>query len=220
MVIVWCNRGVNASDGSLIAELTGVTRSFGAHRVLDGVDLRVVGGERVGLAGPNGSGKTTLLRCIAGTLGLTAGSIRVGGHAAGSILARQVTGACLAHERSFYERLSGRENLRIFARLRTRPDRAERDVDAVLDELELHTLAAGEVRTLSSGMRAQLGLARALLGEPALVLLDETTRSLDDSARERLWSAVDRRSGTGVVLASHRREDLERCTRVIHLDAT
>jgi ABC-type multidrug transport system ATPase subunit len=204
----------------LVAELTGVSRRFGARVVLDGFDLRIAAGERVGVAGPNGAGKTTLLRCLAGTLGLSAGEIRVAGNPVGSLAARRATGVSLAHERSFYERLSARENLRIFARLRARPKAAERAVDGVLDELELAPLGPSAAGELSAGQQAQFGLARALLGDPVLILLDETTRSLDDDARERLWSALERRPHAGAMIASHRHEDLDRCTRVIRLRAT
>ena len=178
--------------------------------------LRAEPGDRVALYGPNGSGKTTVLRCIAGTLTPNGGRVRITDHDAGTMGARRLLGASLAQERSFYFRLSGHANLLFFARLRHARERdAVRDVQELEDELELHDIAAERVDRCSSGMVQQLALARALLGTPSLLLLDEPTRSLDRDARARIWDAIDRRPQTAVVLASHLDEDLERCgTRI------
>jgi len=196
-------------------------RSFGERRVLDGLSLSARPGERVALRGPNGSGKTTILRCVLGTLMPTAGTVTVGGHPAGSLAARELVGASLSQERSFYLRLPGRENLVFFARLRglSRRD-ALRDVEAVVEELELGEIAAQRGDRCSSGMLQQLALARALLGNPPVLLLDEPTRSLDTEARRRLWAALDRRPDAAVVIATHLDEDLAHVTEVVDLGAT
>lgn len=199
-----------------MVELDGVARSFGDRRVIENLSAVIPPGERVALVGPNGSGKTTVLRCIAGTLLPTTGRVQVAGEPAGSLSARRLTGASLAQERSFYLRLTGRANLLFFARLRhgNEPDAAS-DVDGLVDELDIAHIAAERVDRCSSGMVQQLAFARSLLGRPSLVLLDEPTRSLDRAARGRLWSALDRRPGTAVVIATHLDEDLERCgTRI------
>ena len=81
------------------------------------------------------------------------------------------------------------------------------------EELELREIAAESVNRASSGMIQQVALARALLGDPALVLLDEPTRSLDADARERLWQALEGRKRTSVVMATHLDEDVKRCGR-------
>jgi ABC-type multidrug transport system ATPase subunit len=109
-----------------VLAIDDVTRRFGERVVLSGLSLAVGSGERVALRGPNGVGKTTLLRCIAGTLEVTSGSIRVGGHPAGSLAARRSIGISLSQERSFYMRLSGAENLRLFAGVRGLSRRAAR----------------------------------------------------------------------------------------------
>ena len=196
--------------------IDGLRRSFKEREVVRSLTLSVEPGERIALYGPNGSGKTTVLRCVAGTLTPSGGSVRIAGHEAGSLPARRIVGASMSQERSFYLRLTGHDNLLFFARLRHPRERdAVRDVAAVEDELELHEIAAERVDQCSTGMVQQLALARALLGAPSLLLLDEPTRSLDRDARGRIWSALDRRPAAAVLLASHLDEDVDRCgTRV------
>jgi ABC-type multidrug transport system ATPase subunit len=200
-----------AANGSILS-IQGLNRRFGEREVVHSLHLEVERGQRVALGGPNGSGKTTVLRCIAGTLLPTAGSVKVGGHRAGELEARRLIGASLSQERSFYLRLSGRTNLLFFARLRYDSEReAARRVGALEEELEIRDIARQRVDRCSSGMVQQLALARALLGEPALLLLDEPTKSLDVDARARLWGALDRRRETAVLFASHLDEDLQHC---------
>jgi ABC-type multidrug transport system ATPase subunit len=189
-----------------------VSRRFGAHEVLRSVDLALEAGERLALLGPNGSGKTTLLRCVAGTLLPTSGRVVVGGYQAGTIEARRLLGASLSQERSFYQRLSGYANLVFFARVR-RVDKGspEATVEALVEELELDAIAAERVDRCSTGMIQQLALARALVGEPELLLLDEPTRSLDEAAVQRLWAALDRRPRLALVVATHTDTDISRC---------
>jgi ABC-type multidrug transport system ATPase subunit len=199
------------SNGSILS-IRGLNRRFGQREVVHSLDLEVAQGQRVALGGPNGSGKTTVLRCVAGTLTPTAGKIEVAGHPAGDLQARRLVGASLSQERSFYLRLSGRANLLFFARLRYEAEReAARRVDALEEELEIREIARQRVDRCSSGMIQQLALARALLGEPPLLLLDEPTKSLDVDARGRLWAALDRRPDTAVLFASHLDEDLDHC---------
>ncbi len=193
-------------------------RAFGSRVVVDDLSFELAQGDRVALWGPNGSGKTTVLRCLAGTITPTSGEAKIQGHLAGSIAARNLIGVSLSQERSFYMRLSGRANLLFFARLRGagKAD-AERSVRSLEDELELAEILRERADRCSTGMLQQLGFARALLGEPALLVLDEPTRSLDEKAVERLWSAVERRPETAVLLATHRKEDLDRCASRIDL---
>lgn len=204
-----------------LVEIDGLTRAFGGRVVVRDLDLRVAAGDRVGLVGPNGSGKTTVIRCVAGTLSPTSGRIVVAGRPAGSMEARRAVGVSLSQERSFYLRLSGRENLLFFARLRIRGRRAAAAaVAALVEELELSSFVDRPADEYSTGMGQQLAFARALLGSPRLLLLDEPTRSLDVDAVGRLWRAIDRRPGLAVVVATHSGPDLERCPRTVDLGAS
>jgi ABC-2 type transport system ATP-binding protein len=204
------------SEGVL--EVVGLDRRFGDREVLRDLHVRLGAGERLAVTGPNGSGKTTLLRCISGSLTPSAGRVEVCGHEAGSLAARRRVGISLSQERSFYLRLSGRNNLLFFARLRVRSERRARyAVEALIEEFELAAIAAERMDHCSTGMVQQLALARALLGDPALLVLDEPTRSLDPEAVGRMWSGLDRRPETAVLIATHRSEDVDRCGREIGL---
>jgi ABC-type multidrug transport system ATPase subunit len=203
-----------------ILEIEQLRRRFGDHDVLRGIDLSLGPGERLALTGPNGSGKTTLLRCASGTLMPTTGHAKVCGEEAGSMAARRRVGTSLSQERSFYLRLTGRENLMFFSRLRhDRERQARRNVEAIVEELELEQIAAERAGRCSTGMVQQLSFARALLGDPSLLLLDEPTRSLDATATARLWAALERRQRMAVLIATHRSDDLERCDRQLDLAA-
>ncbi len=206
-------------------EISELTRSFRKplsleqRRVLGPMDLEVAQGQRVALTGPNGSGKSTLLRCIAGTVAPSSGSITVGGHPAGSRQARRLVGVSFSAERSFYLRLSGMQNLMAFARLRDAGGGARAMVQQIVAEMEIEHIAARRVDRCSTGMVQQLAVARALLGDPPVVLLDEPTRSLDDDAIARLWRAIDARPSATVLIATHRSEDVGRCGRNVAFSA-
>src|SRR4051812_36445655 len=207
--------------GRPILTVRGLSRSFGLREVLRSFDLTIGAGDKVALCGPNGSGKTTLLRCVGGTLTPSAGRVQIDGHETGSPEARRLIGASSSQERSFYLRLSGRENLFFFARMRGyRATQAKSRVEGLREELELQDILAQRVDRCSTGMIQQLAFARALIGDPVLLVLDEPTRSLDDAAVDRLWGALERRPRTALLIATHNHDDIERCDRRIDLALT
>jgi len=200
----------------MILQARDAARRFGDQHVFSGLDLDVAAGQHLLLSGANGSGKSTLLRCLAGTLALSSGSVMVDGLPAGSRRARARIGLCLRPEQAFQLRLSGHDNLLFAARLRLPRRLVGEAVDAIEDELGITHFAGERVQRYSSGMRALVACARAMIGGPSLLLLDEPTRSLDAAARRRLWTALHRRS-VACVLASHRGSDRDHCDRVLEL---
>lgn len=199
-----------------LLDVDDLHRRFGDHEVVSGLDVWLRPGERVAFVGPNGSGKSTALRCVAGVLEPSAGTVRVGGHRSGSRRARELTGVSLSQERSFYLRISGRDNLVFFARLRgySRRD-AGRAVDSLAEEMEIGDFMLQRADEYSTGMILQVAFVRALLGDPPLLVLDEPTRSLDKDAVKRLWAALDRRIETALVMATHMEDDVARCGRSV-----
>jgi ABC-2 type transport system ATP-binding protein len=175
---------------------------------LNDVSFCAAGGEVVALLGPNGSGKTSTLKLISTMLLADGGAVRVGGFEArrdGSRVRRQV-GIAVAAERSFFPRLSARENLDFFGALDEVPrgERAGR-IEEVLRDTGLEEQADTLVMKFSSGMYQRLGLARALVKRPRVLLLDEPTRSLDAAGTAHFWITVRAlaRRNTAVFLATH-----------------
>ncbi|MHB8416699.1 MAG: ATP-binding cassette domain-containing protein [Myxococcales bacterium] len=189
---------------------------------LAGVDLSGEAGERIALLGPNGSGKSTLLRLLAGLLSPDVGSVRVLGDApARSAAARAAVGLCTGDERSLLLRLSPRENLRFFGALYGLGGKdLARRIEAVAEEL---ALALDEpAYRLSSGNRARLLVARALLHRPRLLLVDEGTHAVDPDAaghlRDRLRARTE--AGACLVLVTHNLEEARAlATRMVKLAA-
>lgn len=187
---------------------------------LRGLSLEVGRGEVLGLLGPNGSGKSTTLKLISSMLLPDKGRVVVNGadtRTQGQA-ARRMVGFALASERSFFPRLTARENLDFFAAMEDIPRRECRArAESTLGEVGLDDAAQKQAMKLSSGMYQRLGIARALLKKPAVLLLDEPTRSLDPVASSSLWMQVRKLSSTGitVVLATHNFEEaVALCDRV------
>lgn len=177
-------------------------------RALQGFSLEVFRGEVLALLGPNGSGKTTTLKLVSTMLLPDVGRVLVNGHDTqlDSHSVRTQVGFALAGERSFFPRLTVRENLEFFAALEDVPrrERAER-VNSVLRNLDLLGAAEKQAMKLSSGMYQRLGIARALIKRPSVLLLDEPGRSLDPTAAANLCSSIRQIAGSGVtvVMATH-----------------
>jgi ABC-type multidrug transport system ATPase subunit len=184
--------------------LTDVSRHFGRRRALSKVSMTLQAGDIVGLLGPNGAGKSTLIGILATLVAATGGEVRYGPYrsrAGGAALRYRI--GLLAHELHLYAELTARQNLAFFAALYgLQPDAV---VDAALSRAALTDRADDQVLSFSRGMRQRLGLERALLHRPRLVLLDEPFTGLDDrsvgAVTERLRQLA--REGCIVLVATH-----------------
>jgi ABC-2 type transport system ATP-binding protein len=180
----------------------------GQTRALNEISLRAPKGKILVLLGPNGSGKTTLLKLIATVLLPDSGRVLVEGadtrDEPGRV--RGHVGFAIAAERSFFPRLSARENLDFFATLDNVPRHSRpREVERVLDCVGLLEQADILVMKFSSGMYQRLGMARALIKNPSLILLDEPTRSVDPGSAAHCWELVHElpNLGSTVIIATH-----------------
>lgn len=190
-----------------------LTRSFAGKTVLAGGDLEVRPGTVAVLEGPNGAGKTTLLRIFATLVRPDGGEVRVDGYdvVRDGARVRERIGAAFVNERSLYWRLSGRENLALFARMRGLRKRAARaQVDALLEELELVDIARKWVADLSAGQRQRLIIARAGLGSPSCMLIDEPLRGLDDAGIDTMLSFLRAQAlrGAAVLVVAPKLDEL------------
>jgi ABC-2 type transport system ATP-binding protein len=203
-----------------------VSKRFRSVQALAGVSFDVGRGEVVSLLGPNGAGKSTLLRILGTTILPDSGTVTVAGHdvlhdAAG---ARRSLGVMIGDERSHYWRLSGRRNLVFFAALAgmSRREAAAR-TQQLLEEVRLTEAADRRVGEYSSGMRARLALARALLADPPLLLLDEPTRNLDPLSASHFRQSTSRlahEGRAGILFATHNlHEAVAISTRILVLSA-
>ena len=194
--------------------LQGVVKTFGETRAVDGLDLDVPAGTCLGLLGPNGAGKSTTMRMLTGQAIPDAGTIQVLGYDVPreSKQARARMGVVPQRE-NLDEELTCRQNLTVWATL-LRVPRRSRDaaVASALEAAQLVDRADSKVSTLSGGMRRRLLIARALVHDPALVLLDEPTVGLDPQVRGDIWTLIDRlrSQGVTVLMSTHYIEEAER----------
>jgi lipooligosaccharide transport system ATP-binding protein len=194
--------------------LSGVVKRYGPITAVDGLDLDVEAGTCLGLLGPNGAGKSTTMRMLTAQSIPDAGEITVLGFRipAESKHARALMGVVPQIDNLDTE-LTARQNLSVFARLYRVPaaDRVAA-VGRALARAQLTERADTPVSGLSGGMRRRLLIARGLVHEPRLVLLDEPTVGLDPQVRQELWSLIDalRAAGTTVLMSTHYIEEAER----------
>jgi ABC-2 type transport system ATP-binding protein len=200
-------------DGAAAIDVRGLQRRFGSRTAIAGIDLTVRPGEIHALLGPNGAGKTTLLRTLAGLVEPSAGTVRVAGADAskGPRALHGKVGFVPSSDRSAYQRISGVENLAFFARLhgmRKKPAYAR--ARAVLADVGLAERGDDPVNAWSHGMQQRLSVARALLTDPPVLLIDEATHDLDPEAaavvRELVAGRAER--GTTVLWATQRLDEL------------
>ena len=204
-----------------VVEARGLTKIFGTRRAVDAVDFEVGRGEAFGLLGPNGAGKSTTMRMIACRTPPTAGELRVENldvRARGRDI-RALIGV-VPQENNLDPDIGVRQNLLVYARYFRLPrPLAERRSDELLAFVGLAARPDARVNELSGGMKRRLMIARALLHEPRLLVLDEPTTGLDPHVRQEIWQRLEelrRLSGLTILLSTHYMEEAERlCDRLV-----
>jgi lipooligosaccharide transport system ATP-binding protein len=201
----------------------GLTKRFGSFEAVKGIDVEVSRGETFGFLGPNGAGKSSTMRMIAAVSPPSGGELRVLGldPAQDGPAIRARLGVC-PQEDTLDTELSIRENLLIYGRYFALP---RREVAARADELlgffQLTERKDDKVENLSGGMKRRLTIARSLINEPDLLLLDEPTTGLDPQARHTLWEKLFRlkQQGVTLVLTTHYMDEAEQlCDRLVVMD--
>jgi lipooligosaccharide transport system ATP-binding protein len=213
--------------GDLLVEARGLTKTYGSSanpfRAVDGIDFTVRAGEAFGFLGPNGAGKSTTMRMIGTVSQATAGELAVFG------LDPAVSGAeirarlgVVSQEDTLDLELSVTENLVVYGRYFDLPMRVLRQrAGELLEFVQLTDRADDLVEPLSGGMKRRLMIARALINEPDLLLLDEPTTGLDPQARHLVWDRLHRlkHSGVSLVLTTHYMDEAEQlCDRLVVMD--
>ena len=209
--------------GTALIEARRLTKRFGDRVAVDGIDVTVGRGEAFGFLGPNGAGKTSTMRMIGCVSPVTSGSLRVldMDPAVDGPRIRARIGV-VPQADTLDTELTVRDNLVIYARYFDIPRRvARRRIDELLDFVQLGDRGGDRVDMLSGGMKRRLTIARALINDPELLLLDEPTTGLDPQARHLLWERLYRlkQGGTTLVLTTHYMDEAEQlCDRIVVMD--
>jgi ABC-2 type transport system ATP-binding protein len=214
---------VGRGRAGAVLEATGLVKSFGSVRAVDGIDLTVLPGERVGLLGPNGAGKTTTLLMLLGAITPDGGTIEIAGHP----LPRRRSEAMgevgfAAGYLPLPDRLKVREALGIFAGFYgLRGSAAQAAIADALERFRVSQLADRPCEQLSSGQRTLVGIVKAILHRPRLLVLDEPTASLDPDVAYRVRQGLLAEAetvGTALLVTSHNMVETERlCQRVVFI---
>jgi lipooligosaccharide transport system ATP-binding protein len=201
----------------------GLIKHFGSLVAVEGIDFEVHRGEVFGFLGPNGAGKTSTMRMIGCTSPRTGGSLRVMGMDPASHAAEIKARIGVAPQIDNLDiELTARENLEMYARYFDVPRATARErIDELLDFVQLRERSHDKVEPLSGGMKRRLTIARALVNQPDLLLLDEPTTGLDPQARHLVWDRLYRlkRRGVTLVITTHYMDEAEQlCDRLVVMD--
>lgn len=206
-----------------VIQARGLTKTYGELTAVDGIDFDIAPGESFGLLGPNGAGKSTTMRMIGATLDRSGGSLTVAGldPADHGPQVRAHLGV-VPQQDNLDEELRVRENIVMYGRyFGLRRSYLNPKADELLDFVQLGAKADEKVASLSGGMKRRLTIARGLINEPEILLLDEPTTGLDPQARHTLWDRLFRlkEGGTTLVVTTHFMDEAEQlCDRLVVID--
>ncbi|HEY4347689.1 MAG TPA: ABC transporter ATP-binding protein [Gaiellaceae bacterium] len=193
---------------SVAIRVSGLTKTYGSHEAVRGIDFEIRSGEVFGLLGPNGAGKTSTIEILEGYRKRTGGEVEVLGvdpEKAGRAWRERV--GVVLQSSSLYPNLTARESLQVFGGYYANP----RDADEVIEIVGLTDKAGARCRTLSGGQKRRLDLGLALVGNPELIFLDEPTTGFDPGARRAAWETIRnlRSLGTTILLTTHYLDEAE-----------
>jgi lipooligosaccharide transport system ATP-binding protein len=206
-----------------VVEAVGLQKIFGDFVAVDGISFRVLPGDCFGILGPNGAGKTSTIRMIYGFSPLTGGDLKVFGLPISKEwrVIKSRVGVC-QQENTLDPDLTVQQNLEVFARYFNIPKKqAQQGAGELLEFIELDHRKNAKVTELSGGMMRRLVLARALINDPDLLILDEPTTGLDPQARHQVWERLKelRSKGISILLTTHYMDEASRlCDRLVIMD--
>jgi lipooligosaccharide transport system ATP-binding protein len=213
---------MDAASGVVLA-VSGLRKSYGENEVLRGLDFSIARGECFGLLGPNGAGKTTTLRCCLGLIEPNAGTIMlVGEPVPKAAREARVRVGVVPQMDNLDPDFTVVENLRIYGRyFRISDEVLQQRIPNLLELAGLASRGSASIRTLSGGMKRRLTLARALINDPELLILDEPTTGLDPQARHLIWDGLRQllTQGKTILITTHFMDEAERlCSRLAVID--
>ncbi len=207
----------------MLLSARGLTKTFGDFTAVDGIDIEVRRGESFGFLGPNGAGKSSTMKMVAATSPPSAGELRILGldPVTDGAAIRARLGNCPQQD-NLDEEITVEENLYVYGRYFGLPRRVIRErIDELLDFAQLTERRKDKVEPLSGGMKRRLTIARSLINEPEILLLDEPTTGLDPQARHVLWDKLFRlkRQGVTLIITTHYMDEAEQlCDRLVVMD--
>src|SRR6201982_1691932 len=217
------NRVPDRSDSEVLVRARGLTKRFGDFTAVDGIDFDLYRGEAFGFLGPNGAGKSSTMRMIGCVSPPSGGELTILGRDPvrdGSAIRARL--GVVPQEDTLDVELTVRENLLVYGRYFGLPRRVIRErTDALLDFVQLSDRAREKVDPLSRGLKRRLTIARSLINEPEILILDEPTTGLDPQARHVVWDRLFRLKQRGVtlILTTHYMDEAEQlCDRLVVMD--